>query len=927
MRLRNYILALILVILCMGQVHAQEIKYSPRYYTSRAEGYINSGAWNNAKREIDAGLAVFPDDPELRFLNGRYYHFTDDLNNARYNMVRAVQANDQMYKAKRFLVDIEERMGHYSSAICYINELLEFQPYDRDLWRRKIAFYRRLGNEIEADAALERLSHIYPNDTLVVNDIRRRNRENWDNVLRRSSLNESAQNLEEWIDKDPLVREYYLELVSTYAKMGEYEKAIGAGNRGLVYFPDDPELINKVAGIMSDLGLYNQALAFVRNKKYGSEAYNYLLYEVANDARIHDPYEAYGRLYLATQDRDALSYLINTALARGYFDDARHYIDEAMKVDGRTPQLLMKLYSLERASGNGNRGLKILEELYELTPDDEELLDEYTTLMIQLANNDYMTEQWEDARRHLDKVLVLLPDSSERWPAAVTMQIMVLGRLDRMDQARGLFIESSYLRPENRPRFASAYGELVGARLRELIDEERYPEALEEAQDLLDVIPDSEAGLRSAINMSQTLGKDELFHEYAAAGYDAYPDVPYFIVKRALSLQMQNREAQALALLRPADNGDEFVTPQLATAYSGISREWADELLKKHMPDVAMEVIDTALVHDPNNRELLYTKGLAYESLKDYAKAHEYQQHYYEPGNAELEEFTEHMRYLSYKGFKNRLDVNYTHALFDTHNGPLASTGHLYSIASLSYSRQAKRNVYTGQISYKGIDGYHDDSADEPGGVGLEFMGQWEHEFASGLSGMANVSLSTRFFNKVGANLSLSYYAESGWTPSLRLGYRRTPSTYLYLGGANTGLSTQGEFNIFLLTPSLGKSWERISLTGSTDLTVMTNSLYYNVGLKGKFLINNDNVSSVSIITGFGSFPELSFFEQTALRDVSHTNAMVGFDIQYLLTNQLCLGLNGSWNTCYNPYKQANGTLKDSYRNIYAISLQAHIAF
>ena len=122
-----------------------------------AEGYINSGAWNSAKREIDAGLELFSDDPELRFLNGRYYYTIDDINEARYNMVRAVQANDQLFKAKRFLVDIEEKLGHYSSAICYINELLEFQPYDRDLWRRKIAFYRRMGNDIEADAALEAL--------------------------------------------------------------------------------------------------------------------------------------------------------------------------------------------------------------------------------------------------------------------------------------------------------------------------------------------------------------------------------------------------------------------------------------------------------------------------------------------------------------------------------------------------------------------------------------------------------------------------------------------------------------------------------------------------------------------------------------------------------------------------------------------------
>ena len=71
------------------------------------------------------------------------------------------------------------------------------------------------------------------------------------------------------------------------------------------------------------------------------------------------------------------------------------------------------------------------------------------------------------------------------------------------------------------------------------------------------------------------------------------------------------------------------MNPQLTAAYSGISQQWANELIKERMPDVAMQVIDTALVYDENNRELLYTKGLAYESMKQYDKAREYQQRYY----------------------------------------------------------------------------------------------------------------------------------------------------------------------------------------------------------------------------------------------------------------------------------------------------------
>lgn len=423
------------------------------------------------------------------------------------------------------------------------------------------------------------------------------------------------------------------------------------------------------------------------------------------------------------------------------------------------------------------------------------------------------------------------------------------------------------------------------------------------------------------------LKRDELFYEAAEMGYETFPTTPYFVVKQAVALQQQGRTEEALALLRPFNRTGELVSPQLIATYSGISHEWASQLLKDRMPEAAMQVIDSALVYDAGNRDLLYDKGIAYEYLKQFAKAYEFQMRYYEPSNAEQGDFIRHMRYLGYKGCKNRVDATYTSAFYDSQNDNLSTIAHLYSIASVSYSRVSPRNTYTGQISYKGIDGYHTEEDSESGGYGLEFMAQWEHTFNSKWSGMLNAAYSTRFFNKIGANVSLSYAAPRGWTPSLRLGFRRTPSSYLYISSGDNVSAAKGEYNLFIFSPSVEKSWERVKLTGNTDVTIMSGSTYYNVGLKGKLFVNNDNISSVSLVTGFGSFPELTFFEQTALQGVSHTNAMVGFDVQYLCTRHLCLGLTGSWNTCFNPYRQADGTLLDSYRNIYSVALQFHLAF
>lgn len=930
-----------LTLLLMMTISAWGQEKLANYYIERAVGYIQINAWYEAKKEIDQGLVDYPDHPELHYLAGRFFYITGRLNEARYNLIKATQADDQHYGAKRLLVDVEDETEHYSSAICYVNELLEFQPYDRDLWRRKIALYRKMDNNTEADATLERLARIYPNDTIVSQDLRNRRRLNSNEVLQKSSLEDAALNLEKWLELDPENLEYYIELMNVYERMGEFDRAIGAANRGLRVFPREPQLLNKLTGLMAEGGMLTQALNVAKQLAPNSDLYKYLLEELAADTRLKDPYEIHARLYSETHNLDALNYLINTSLARGYYDDAQTYLKEAMRLDGRTPALLMKLYSLEMRMGNEREAMKILEELYAMQPNDEETVEIYAAKMLELGNNEMGIQDWSAAQQHLQRAIDLLTVDDEARPAAISRLITCLGQMNLFDEARNLYREAYISDPINKKRYAAAYEEVIGNRLRYLIEGEKYSEALKEAQGFINLLPESEVGLRTCINMSQTLDLEELFQYYAQLGFDAYPNEPYFAMKQAVSLEHQKRYAEALALLQPPYINEEYALPLMNNTRAGITQSWALELLKKRMPGIAMEMIDSALVYDANNKELLYMKGLAYEQMKDYANAYVYQNKNYVPSNAEQQEYYQHMRSLRFKSFMNRVDASYTYASFDSKQDNLSSRGHLYSVASVSYSRLFKKDTFTGQVTYKGIDGYHYERVftdtdnvqkleqeHSPGGFGLEFMGQWEHNFGNRWTTILSGAFSTKYFNRFGGNLTLSYEMNNGWTPSVRLGYRRTPKTYLYMAASDTASVNLDEYNLFILTPAIDKEWtERISTRLSVDLLNLKSSFYYNIGFKGKLLINDDNISSVSLMAGFGSFPELTFFDQTALRDLSHTNAMVGVDFQYLLTNNLYLSLTGNWNTYYSPYKNMEGKMIDSYRNIYSIALQLHVAF
>ena len=915
-------------IVTAGSKTEVQTQHNPRYYARRAENHEQNGTWEAAKREIDAGLELYPNDPDLRYLNGRYYYYAKgDLNNARYNLIKAIQANDDHYQAKRVLVDVEDDSKHFSSSICYINELLEFQPYDRDLWRRKIALYNKLGQHQEADEALQRLARIYPNDSIIRRDLANRNRENWEQRIQKSSLNDAAADLESWLEIDPGNLDYYVELINIYYRLGQTERAIGTANRGLEYHKGNQQLIQKAASMMAEMGNYTRALAFLRANKSTGAFYNQLLKEAADDNRAHDPYESNGRLYATTKDKDALTYLVNTSVVRGYYPDAIEYLNEAYRVYGERADLLMKQYELEKRFGYDKKALAVLEKLYRVNPRDPEIADEYADMILALADHDIETEQWDEALKHLDKVLSIMQPSNEKWPTVISRKINVLGHLNELEAARNLYLTSVDSMPVYRDRFGYAYQEVAAGRLKVLVENEEYQRALLEAQDLLEIAPDSEAALRTCINMSQTLGKNDLFQKYAQMGYEKYPNSPYFIVKEATALQQQGKNEEALEILKPDRYDDDYLNPQLLNAYAGMSQEFAALLLKEHMPEQAMARIDTALNFDPGNKELLYLKGVAYEQLKDFSKAWEYQTKYYDPSNAEQHDWLQQMRWLKWRSFDNRISASYTGAYYDSNSDDLSSIAHAYSLFSVNYSKVNQYDTYTGQISYKGIDGHYDLLGYETGGFGLEFLAQWDHTFNTRWSGFANLSYGTKYFNKIGVNVGASYDLHNSWVPSAKLGYRLTAPTYVVdKNDANTIYYKR--YSVFILSPSIEKSWDRIKASANVDLIGMKTGFYYNVGLKGKIFVNNDNVSSVGLLAGFGSFPELAFFDQTALSTLSHTNAMVGLEGMYLVTNNFAISLNGNWNTYYYPVRlNVEEPLVHSYRNVFSVNLGLHVSF
>lgn len=131
---------------------------------SRINERYKQGKWEEGKKLAEEFLRKNPKDSDMRMLVGKYHLHHQQYEQARYELVKCLMYAPASVDAKHMLVAVETETQRYSSAICYINELLEVNPYWKGLWRKKIDLYRKMGNQVEADRLLKRIVQIYPED-------------------------------------------------------------------------------------------------------------------------------------------------------------------------------------------------------------------------------------------------------------------------------------------------------------------------------------------------------------------------------------------------------------------------------------------------------------------------------------------------------------------------------------------------------------------------------------------------------------------------------------------------------------------------------------------------------------------------------------------------------------------------------------------
>lgn len=948
------VLTLFLVPNTMMAEDDDEFKLPTEYY-DEAQKEFGKQQWNKGKEIVDAGLKRYPDDTNLNTLAGKYWLYLENYDKARFHLVKAVNKYYNNVEAKQMLVSVEDITGNYSSAICYINELLEINPYWEGLWRKKIELYKKQGNTYEANRLFKRLQQIYPKNQEIKDAYYHELELEYAKNQREGNLVAKGNALRELTSLNPQNVDYQLALINHYYNANLMQRAIDQASLALAENPGNITILRKKVGILEENGQHNVAIervkAFINSGYDTPEArrlYNELMIISARKGRQEDPYVVYGQVFEKDRNnREALDYLLNTAITQRYDQDALYYLKEAKRVYGvNDKKIRFKEYDFYKSRGDNRHANALLEKLYQDFPNDYDIAYLYCCGKLEKGELLMTSGNYKEALVEFEKIEHLNIDAE----LAYTTQLKIFTCLYELGMYDRAYRAFEYIRPTltaeeailKRSMLLSGMGQedealqliyttidnldeaqrdsvkvrtYIGAAeeiavpyIKDLTTTGQYEKAYGVSKQLLQYDAYNYYGLLYSINLAGHLGKHDDYDRYTHMATAAYPDDCAFTIKQASVHNRKGEYEQSVNLI--ASKIDSYSgNADFINAYVASSELLALKQMKEDQHADAIVTLDNALRYSPNNKTLLYTKGIVYESNHQYDSAYHYQR-YFEPSVLEEAEYVSKMKGFLFKANKNHVDMEYMQARF-------SEADVITSVASLGYSRIQGDNTYSARLNYSGRNGslFWNDAeatASDDGGTGLQLILGGTHKLNKRWTAHANIGVGGSYFPKFIINGGATHYFKNDWSVDGGVGYRRL----------------RGDKNLFNISASVNKELPLWYLSIGGGVISFDSEIFYNMQAKMRYTPLGDSRTSITAAAGVGTAPELNIIDLYSLSgSFSHMNTFASLGGQYLITPNLSIGLLGVWNTIYDQKLTSDGNIATQYRNLYNTHVQIYISF
>lgn len=922
-------LYLLFAFICLSSSVTYAQKSSDDFFQlAKKEGNVHQN-FSKALELCKKAAKLAPLDMDIQEYLGKCYLELGQLEQARIVLLLVLDKSPKRVDARHYLLNIETQTKRYSSAICYANELLEITPYSKTLWQRKIGLYNMMDNKVEAVRATKRLYQIFPEDIEVRALYQAILKEEALTSAKSQDLSHTAKQYEkslEFANDDP---EIYVNLLNTYIKLGDYNRALETADKGLYYFPYNRDLITKKAAVLQQKNEYHQAIAFVeeQNKKMPSPYYTQLLLYLRSEMAMHyrntDPYTLYGQIYEKDKsNKDAYDYLLNTSLSRGYYPAAEDLIGQGLKSNPNSKDLLSKQLYLYELQQNKSKEETTLNKLYALYPNDSDVIEKYNAWSFTKAKADYKDHNYKDAepaflrlsqfqdyqkfsKQYLfaiyldqgeyDQATTIIDDLIQKNPEdyqQILRKADLLLAVGEHQEAYDLVYAYSKQYPDDL-QLQYARSDVSVRYIKYLNEEENFEQSAIVATDFMLIEPNNPQAYRYAIGAFASSGNYAEATEIAEMALVNFPENRDFRLSLADIHSKQGKHSESVEMLKNLNAEYPY-----NSTIKGALLEELYLLAKQHEEQrnmvrakisyremLVLKPKDTLSAIKLTNiliREKTYLEALSVvnSSLKlnpnhnelTYLKGQIYEKQ---------ENYTEAVKLLSlyqpacgeieshkdYLGFlEAKLLKNQVNISYLRTSSDYASIN--TSIATFEYMRLEKRDTYVARMNY----------AAKEEGVGLQAEADWYHTFEDKSYFIANAGISNKYFPELKAGLSYFVPFKEVYFGELGAKYAKLRDGRDLLTGI---VGIEREFNGIWL------NLKGMILSDGEDL-------YHNILLQSRFYLDNDK-DYITVMASAGTAPEdqkLDFQTNTML---SYVNTMVGGGYFRNITYRTSLGMMGNW--------------------------------
>ncbi|MDO5608812.1 MAG: tetratricopeptide repeat protein [Capnocytophaga sp.] len=928
---------------------AQRALSSDNYYQMSKEAGQQQGDYYKALELITKAHQLSPGDLDILEYLGKCYLETEQYDKARYYLKKAADGREDNYNALLYLLNVEHHTKRYSSAICYVNEMLEITPYDKNLWIRKITLYDQMGNKEESVREAKRLAQIFPDDTNVQKTYTYILNNQGKQAIEENNYDKTRSVFEQIVSQDPTDKDGYNALIKNELQnSGDKQQALHFVGRALVRIPDDSELIRKKIALLDDTGQYSEALVFLKSQQKSMpqgeyrQLYTYLSTQAAAYYENEDPYLLYQKIWAANPRQDEMfAKMVNIAIGRGYDQDAAYFLDTALRQSPDDKNLLAKRLSVHRKLGEWNQYERMLTQLYRTYPQDADIVYDYNlyqfdkakklaeeqqlyeakTIFNTLAQQNEFAQlaheqlyaiamqqrKFDEASQHIEQLLADAPQD----PEYLLRKSQLLYETDAIDQAYEISKNIHRSNPGSQ-KYADHFRAIASDYLARWMKAKNYAQADRIADQLLVLQPERQTYIY-AMNAATALQAYDKAANIADSAVKEYSNQPPILGKAADVYIQHHQYDKAVRMLEEAKNKvyfDSLLVRSLAKAYyrQGRHEEQQGNAVKAN-ERYAMSVATAAGNNPALDRWIANAhsqEAVAYinEQLKSdpdnssllvakgkvFEKMKVYDsawvyQKRYKPLPHEADEYNEHLNGLKYKSYKNQTAVYYSKFESD-------STVFRNAVATLEYIRQTPKNTYGVRVNYNG----------RQAGTGVQLDLEWTHVLSQKMYTKANYYISNKYFPKHKAALSLYNDFGKDWEAEL--------------GGHFTHFQTRQDMYTAILgiAKTYDSWWFNARLFGYSH----SGDFYSGVLWQGRRYLNQrrDYLMAVASL-GTAPYDDRLDFQNNALLDVVHS--MVGAGVQHSLTQQLSLGIFGN----YYSYKIS----KDRHMNQFQLTLMLMTKF